>query len=147
MPFALEQLSQALSIAATPVHPQSINNSNQSTGWVDMQKFQRVMFVADLGAINNGGSITVKMQTSPDQLTPSDVTSGSITALTTSSRVVTLEMRADQVPAASRYVRCNIAETAGQAALVCVIPLAGEGDWKPASKQDVIAVVQQRLVL
>jgi hypothetical protein len=141
-----EQLSQALSIAAAPVHPQTLNNSNQSTGGVDMSKLRRCLFVIDIGAIANGGSVTAKLQESADNTNWSDVAGGSATAVTSSSKVITLEERADQLSAGKRYLRCNVAETAGQNAVCCVLPLGGKAVNKPASANDHTSVTQ-RLVL
>jgi hypothetical protein len=141
-----EQLSQGLSIGAAPVHPQTLNNSNQSSGGLDMSKFRRVLFIVNIGAVTNGGSVTAKLQESSDNSSFSDVSSGSATAVTSSSKVITLEMRSDQLSSGKRYVRVNVAETAGQNAVCACIPLGADAVQKPASAND-HAVVTQRLVL
>src|SRR5436305_799366 len=145
-----EQMSQALSIAAAPVHPQTINNATQTTGAVDLSKFHRALFVVDIGAVVNGGSVTAKLQESPDNVSWFDLAGGAASANTASSKVITLECRADQLTATTspprRYVRCSVAETGGQNVVVCAIPLGGEAVQKPASAQDVAAVAQ-RVVL
>jgi hypothetical protein len=141
-----EQLSQALSVGAAPVHPQTLNNSNASTGGLDMTRFHRAMFIVDIGSITNGGSVTAKLQESADNTSFTDVASGSATAVTSSSKVITLEIRNDQLSSGKRYCRVNVAETAGQAAVCTCIPLGGEAVQKPASNNDHTSVTQ-RLVL
>src|SRR5437879_2592230 len=59
-----EQLSQGLSISGAPIHPQTLNNGNLTTGGVDMSKFRRLMAVVDIGAVTNGGSITATLEES-----------------------------------------------------------------------------------
>jgi hypothetical protein len=143
-----EQLSQALSIAGTPVHPQTLNNSTQKTGAVDMQKFERVMFVVDIGAVTGGGSLSMKIQESVDTTDGnfSDLSGGGATAVTASSKVVTLECRARQLSSGKRYVRCVLTETGSQNVVCGCLPLGGEAHQKPGSAQD-DASVSQRLVV
>ena len=38
-----EQLTQALSIAGSPVNPQSVSPGTADTGGIDMQKFRRAL--------------------------------------------------------------------------------------------------------
>ena len=63
-----EQLTQELSIAATPIQPQTLNNSSASTGnsGIDMQKFRRALFVILTGTVTAGGSLSAKLQESAD---------------------------------------------------------------------------------
>ena len=141
-----EPMSLGLSIAAAPTHPQTLNNASAPTGGVDMQKFERAMFLVDIGAVSASGSITAKLQQSVDNVTFTDLANGAATAVTTSSRILTLEARAGQLSTGNRYLRCQISETAGQNVVVCGVPLGGEARQKPASAQDHSSVTQ-RLVL
>jgi hypothetical protein len=142
-----ERMSQGLSLAATPVQPQTLNNSNTSTGngGVDMQKFRRVLFIVLTGSVTSGGSLSVQLQQSADGATSwTNITGAALTAITASNKVATLEMRADQMT--NRYVRALLTETGSQNVVCACVALGGEAVEKPGSAQDVSAVVQ-RLVL
>ncbi len=142
-----ERMSQGLSLAATPIQPQTLNNTNASTGngGVDMQKFHRVLFIVQIGSVTSTGSVSAKLQESPDGSTSwTDITNAALTAMTTSSKVASLEMRADQMT--KRYVRATLTETGSQNVVCSCVALGGEAVEKPGSAQDVAAVVQ-RLVL
>jgi hypothetical protein len=139
----MEQLSQALSIAAAPIHAQVINNQTVNTGAVDMQKFHRALFVLDVGTTGAGFSLTALLQESPDNVSWFTLAGTTINAITGTSKVATLECRADQLTSttspARRYVRCQVTEGNGQNVTVAVIPLGGEAVQKPGSAQDVAA--------
>lgn len=142
-----ERMSQGLSLAATPIAPQTLNNSSANTGngGVDMQKFRRVLFVVLTGTVTGGGSLSAKLQESADGSTSwTDISGAALTALTASSKVASLEMRADQMT--KRYVRATLTETGSQNVICACVPVGGEAVDKPGSAQDVAAVVQ-RLVL
>jgi hypothetical protein len=141
-----EQLSQGLSIAAAN-HPQTLNNSAATSGAVDMSKFRRILAVVDIGAVTGGGSLTAKLQ----QATTSggaysDIPGATATAVTASSKVVTIELRADELTGANQFVKLVMTETGSQNVVCQGIILGGEAVEKPASAQD-IAAVTQRLVV
>src|SRR5712671_4172033 len=104
MPFALEQLTQGLSIAAK-IDPQTLNNSSANSGaGVDMKLFQRLMAIVNIGA--NAGALVAKWQgASASGGSFSDITGGAATAITAASKVATLELRAEQVGDAQRFVK------------------------------------------
>lgn len=141
-----EQMSQGLSVPATPIHPQTLNNASANTGGVDMSKFRRALFVVDVGAVTGGGSLVAKLQESADDSSYADVTSGAAAAVTASSKVVTLEIRAGQLSSGKRYVRCRLTEGGSQNVVCGCVPLGGEAIARPASAND-NAVVTQRLVI
>jgi hypothetical protein len=147
MPFALEQLSQGLSIAAT-INPQqlAINTSVNSGNGIDASKFRRIMAVILVGA--GAGNITAKLRaatTSGGAMT--DVAGSTITAITTTNKQATIEIRDDElqqlVGAGYQWVRLDIIENNVAATFVAGVLLGGEGDWKPAAKQDPATVVQR----
>ena len=143
-----EQLSQALSIAATPIVPQTLNNSTASTGnsGVDMSRFRRALFLISVGNVTGGGSLSAKLQESLDGSTNwTDISGSSITAITASNKVATIEVRADEMT--KRYVRCTLTETGSQNVVCSCVALGGEAVLKPASNQDVSASVAQCLVV
>jgi hypothetical protein len=139
-----EQLTQGLSIAATPIQPQTLNNSSASTGngGVDMQKFRRALFVVLTGAVTGGGSLSAKLQESTDGSSGwTDIAGAALTAITASNKAATLEVRADQMT--KRYVRATLTETGVQNVVCSCVPLGGSAVEKPGSAQDVAAVTQR----
>jgi hypothetical protein len=152
MPFALEQLTQGLSIAAK-IDPQTLaqNTALTSGSGVDMSKFRRAMAVVQIGA-SNAGSVTCKFQAataSGGTFTP--VAGSTTTAVTTSSKVVTLEIRDDElqslVGAGYQWLRLDVIEgNVGSAGPISAVVLGGEAEYKPAKSND-IAAVTQRLVV
>jgi hypothetical protein len=141
-----EQLTQALSVAAAPVHAQTLNNATLQTGGIDMSKFKRALFVVDVGATGAGFSVTALLQESPDLSSWFTLAGTTINAITAQSKVATLECRSDQLTSTRRYLRCAVTEGNGQNVSVAVIPLGGEAVQKPGSAQDHTSVAQ-RLVL
>ena len=139
-----ERMSQGLSLAATSVAPQSLNNSSATTGGVDMQKFRRVLFIVQTGTVTGGGSLSVQLQQSADGSSSwTNITGTALTALTASSKIASVEMRADQMT--NRYVRASLTETGSQNVL-CSCSRWAARQWTSPAAQDVSAVVQ-RLVL
>jgi hypothetical protein len=150
MPFALEQLSQGLSIAAV-INPQNLtqNTTVNSGNGIDASKFRRMMAIILVGA--GGGNITAKLRAATSSGgTFTDVTGSTITAITTTNKQATIEIRDDElqtiVGAGYQWLRLDITENNVAATQVAGVLLGGEGDWKPASKQDPATVVQRLVV-
>ena len=141
-----EQLSQALSIAGTPVFPQIINNATVSSGSVNMAKFERVLFILSVGSVTSGGSVTMQLQYSPDNSTWTNLGGAVTTAITASSKVATAEVRAGQLGSGNTYVRANVIEGGSQNCYCSCVPLGGDAHQEPAAAQDV-SNVAQRLVM
>ncbi len=143
-----EQLSQALSIAAAPVHPQSVAVGTASTAGIDMSRFRLAVFVLDVGAFGASATVDMKLQQSADNLTFADIAGSAITQLAAAggnNRLATIEIRDGELSAGSRYVRALI--TVGTAATILqCLALGGEAVDKPGSAND-IAAVAQRLVV
>src|SRR3954454_6551575 len=94
-----EQLSQALSIAAAELDPVSQAAATVTSGGVDMSKFERVMFVVMVGAVTTG-TVDAKLQESATSGgTYTDISGASITQITTSNKIATLEIKATQLSA------------------------------------------------
>jgi hypothetical protein len=148
MPFVLESLSQALSLASAELDPQQLSVGTAYTGGVDMQKFQRVLFLLLVGNVGAAGTVTAQLQSSASPSFPGTPTSypgSGLTPITSSNKVATLEIRADQLAAGDRYVRLAVT-VSGNPVYVAAIALGGEAGYKPASRQDA-ANLSQRLVL
>ena len=141
-----EQLSQALSVAGTELDPVSQGAGTVQTGGVDLSKFHRSLFVLMVGSVGGGGTVDAKLQQSATGAGGwTDVANSNITQVTVGNKIVTLEIRPDQLTAGQRYVRLSV--TVGvNAVLIAALALGGEAAQKPASANDVAAVTQ-RLVM
>lgn len=140
-----ETLTQQLAIPVTPVHAQTINNTTLDTVGVNMSKFERVMFLCDVGTNAASASVIFKLQDSPTVGgTYTDITGGATTAITTASKIKTLEIRADQLNASAEFVRCRATESAAQVATITIIPLAGFVRHRPETDS---TQVTERLVV
>lgn len=143
-----EQLTQALSIAAAPIHPQSVAVGTAQTGGVDMSRFRRAIFILDVGAFGASATVDMKLQQSPDNSTFTDIAGAAITELAAAggnNRLVSIEIRDDELAAGDRYVRALV--TVGTAATILqCLALGGEAVDKPGSANDIGAVAQRLVV-
>src|SRR5262249_8976932 len=143
-----EQLSQALSIAGTEIDPVAQAAGTVTTGGVDMSKFHRAIFVVMVGSVGAAGTVDAKLQTSPVSNFASgvaDVAGSNITQVTAGNKVVTLEVRADPVPARARYARPS-APVGVNAFFLAALAIGGEAAMKPGNANDVTAVAQRVVV-
>lgn len=120
-----EQLSQGLGIMCAPLAPanRAGNTATNITGWVagplDMGIFRRAWGVVNVGAIlGAGASNTVNAQflagslTNTSQVTNvlaagwtwNTITNGANVSISTNNNFATIEIRADQLPAGTRYL-------------------------------------------
>ncbi len=147
MPFAMEQLTQGLSIAAA-VSPQTLNNASANSGnGIDMSKFRRAIAVVLVGSVTGGGSLTAKLQaaaTSGGSF--SDIAGSTITAITASTKQASIEIRDDEMPAGTQFLRVVLTEGGAQNVVCAAVLLGGEGDWRPVNKQDPASVAQRLVV-
>jgi hypothetical protein len=141
----MEQLSQARAIR-NGIAPVSLNSSRTQTSSVDMSRFERAIFTLYVGAVTSG-SISAWLQESADDsswtandtagaFSGSGGTDVSVTGVTTSSAVVTFEIKAKDMTAGKRYARLQVKETAGSATIVAAIAEGGEAHAEPASSQN-----------
>lgn len=143
-----EQLTQALSIAAAPIHPQSVAVGTANTGGIDMQLFRRATFILDVGAFGASATVDMKLQESTDNVTFTDLagTGVAITQLTAAggnNRLATLEARAGQLT--KRYLRAQVTVGAAATTLQC-LALGGEAVHNPGNASDIAAVAQRSVV-
>lgn len=145
-----EQLTQALSIAAAPIHPQSVAVGTANTGGIDMQLFRRAIFVLDVGAFGASATVDMKLQESADNSSFSDLAGSgvSITQLAPAggnNRLASIEVRAGQLSTGKRYVRALVTVGTAATTLSCVA-LGSAAPHKPGNSADVAAVAQRAVV-
>lgn len=129
--------------AGTPIHPTSAT-STQTTGCVDMSKYNRVIFIISVGTLGSSGTVNAKLQTgnASDGSDAADFTGGAITQIDTAgSKIATIEISAAEM-GTKRYARVSMT-TAVASSIVGVYPIATEGRFPPITSGSVAAVVQQ----
>jgi hypothetical protein len=136
MPFALEQLTQGLSVADF-VPPQTVNNANLNSLGIDMSKFQRAIFYVIGGSLGSAGTLDGRLQSAAASnfATPHNIASSNLTQITANNVAATLEIRADQLQSGDRYVRLQLTG-GGNALTVGILGLGAEAEYKPASNNN-----------
>jgi hypothetical protein len=158
MPFALEQLTQGLSVIDV-LNSQTITNASASSQvGVDMQKFRRVLFIIQAGALGAAGTLDGRLQSSASStfasgvhnVTNSNLTQINVNTTPYNNAIATIEVSADLVNfynQGDRYVRLNLTG-GGNAITVAALALGGEAVEKPAKNNDLnTTYLSQRVVV
>jgi len=144
-----EQLTQEIGIAA-PVNPQTINNTNKTTGSVDLSLFKRAFFIVEFGAMTAGCTIGLQLleDTAANLGTATNLagTNTSQTGLTNAkaNKQITFEVRADQIT--KRYVGLKVTESGSQNVTVSVSAFGMDAIHKPGNSQNDASVDTQNVV-
>ena len=138
-----EQLQERDSIALS-IFPQSAVAGTYTTGGVDASKFHRTGFILKVGSVGAAGTVSAKLQESTDDVTYTDIASSSITTITASNKVATLELAAGSPQMTKRYIRLSVT-VAVNAVLIDATPIGTEARYKKQTSDD--ASVTQRLVV
>jgi hypothetical protein len=144
-----ETLTQRLGIAAA-INPQTLNNTNRTTGAVDLSKFHRAISLFEIGAVTGGGAITAQLieSASSNLSSPQNLggSAGTLAGLNTANQQYSIEVRADQLDAGYRYVGLKLTETGSQNVVVCAIALGDEAAHKPGNAANDASVAQQNVI-
>jgi hypothetical protein len=142
-----EQLTQALGFGAE-IDAQIINNTNKTTGSIDMSRFKRALFIVSVGAVAGGGGLTLQLiedvQSSLATATNLAGNNTSMVGFATANKLVTFEVRSDQTT--KRYLGLKVTETGAQNVNICVISFGGEAVLKPGNSQNAASVNTQNVV-
>jgi hypothetical protein len=153
MPFALEQLTQGLSVADV-LNQQSANNASVNSAGIDMSKFHRAMYLIQAGSLGAAGTLDGRLQSCVQANFASgvhNIANSNLTQITTATTpgnnaVATVEVRDDQLTAGDRYLRLQLTG-GGNAITVGAVGLGGEAEAKPAKANDVTnTYLSQRVV-
>ena len=148
MPFALEQLTQGLSLADA-INTQSVTNTSVTSAGIDMTKFRRAMYEIQCGSLGVAGNVNGNLQSSAQANfnVAHNIASSNITQITQNNARVTIEIRDDQIQAGDRYLRLRLVG-GGNAVTVGATGWGSEAEQKPAKANDLGSnYVVQRLVL
>jgi len=141
-----EQMTQANAIVA------KLDPVSQGTGTttpmtdIDGSKYRRLLFILQIGSVGAAGTVDAKLRESKTAGGAyQDASGAAITQVTASNKIVTIEIRPEQLDAGYQFVQLSLTIGAN-AVLVGGVCLGGEAVEKPAKAND-IASVTQRLVV
>jgi hypothetical protein len=142
-----EQLTQALAVLGWKAPASLSGATDTSITDVDIAKYKRLLFVIQIGT--NATSVDAKLRESKTSGgTYQDFTTAiAITQVTVANKIVTIEVRADQLDAGYEFVQLSV--TTVGASICGFLCLGGEGVHKPvggSGPANDIAAVTQRLV-
>lgn len=140
-----EQLSESLSIQGAISPSNHTNNTDATLPGVDMSLFKRLMAIINIGVLGGTNVQAYWRASANSNMNVTTNVAASIPLVaSTANKVETMEVRADQLPAGTRYCQLVvITNTAGT--FVDVVVLGGESAYKPAKNYD-LAQVDQRIV-
>jgi hypothetical protein len=149
MPFALEQLTQGLSVADV-LNQQSVNNAAVASIGIDMSKFRRAMFVVQAASLGAAGTLDGRLQSCAQANFASavhNIANSNFTQINANNALATVEVRDDQLTAGDRYLRLQLTG-GGNAITVGAVGLGGEAEEKPAKANDLNSTyLSQRVVV
>jgi hypothetical protein len=149
MPFALEQMSQGLSVADV-INQQSVNNASVASIGIDMTKFRRVLFVVQAGSLGAAGTLDGRLQSCAASNFGSgvhNIANSNFTQITQNLALATVECRDIDLTAGDRYLRLQLTG-GGNAITVGAVGLGGEAEEKPAKANDLnTTYLTQRVIV
>lgn len=135
-----EQMKEGLGLAGTPIHPRSANGA-VSTGVVDMSKFNRVMFLGEIGTLGTDAVLQGYVQGTNESGGGNSVNiSGlAITNINTANQAFTVECRSDQLT--YRYIKMVL--NVNVASVVSCFPIVSHPRYHPSTGSDDASIAQR----
>lgn len=139
-------LSQELAVVATVDPGALLDNTTATSDWVDISKFNKVMFVVAVGATDTTVDAIIQEADDSSGTNPATVSGKSITQLTGANgdnKQVILEANASEISSGKTHIACKVTVGDGTSgAYVTVIGLGGCARYNPASNNDLASVVE-----
>lgn len=115
------------------------STASVSTPALNMAYFRRVRAFLVLGTLTSTASVNISLQASASSGSGFSnitvlTTNPTVTAITTDDSLNCLEIRADQLPAGTQYIRATATETASQNAVVTIVMVGDESAYKPGNQ-------------
>lgn len=139
-----KKLSEAVAVVAC-IDPDAYATGEQTSDWVDMADFERVLFIVQVGTMASSSTVDFKVQQSTVSAgsNPIDITGKLITQLTEagtdSDKQVLVEVRQDELTAGYRYI-AGILTVGAAASDSGVIAIGGNPTFGPAAGYDLASV-------
>ncbi len=149
MPFALEQLTQGLSVANV-INQQAVNNASVASIGIDMAKFRRALFLVQAASLGAAGTLDGRLQSCFESNFASgvhNIANSNFTQITANNALATVEVRDDQLQAGDRYLRLQLTG-GGNSITIGAVGLAAEAEEKPVKASDLNnTYLSQRVVV
>lgn len=140
----LEQLTQLLAVVGQIPASNHTNNTDNSVAGIDMSRFIRLITYLDVGVLGTNANVVLTYYGSANSNMAGAAAVGSTVTGSTSNRVESLEIRADQLAAGTRYIRPSLTVNTASAN-VGLIALA-TGSYHPSNQFNVANVLDQGIV-
>ena len=141
----INYLSDELALCAT-IDPQVLDAAGATSDWVDMGKFDKVMFVVNVIDASADTTVDAKIQSADDSTgtNNTDISGLAITQFTAAAtgKEFVIEVRADQLNTNDTHVALVLTAGNGTVGITCSAIGVGLGNQAPASGED-LATVQQ----
>ncbi len=126
------------------IDPKNGNNTTQNTDYVDMSKFAEVLFIFQLGSVDNTIDCLVRESTNTSDGGGQTLSGKSATQLTGSddNKIVVIQVKAEELSPGYRYLRGRMTVGNGTTNLIACTVLGLMPRYGPASDDDLADVVQ-----
>lgn len=132
-----ETITQATAFAGLGLSPQNAGSNTTpgyTSGVMDMSKLRRALAVAQVGVLTGtANGILVFQACSASDGTFTNVSGGASVTLSSSNTMGTIEIRADQLPANTRYLRSALYVN-NNSAFASMFMIGQESAYKPGSQ-------------
>jgi hypothetical protein len=142
-----EQLVERLAVVGQINSSNHAANTDTSIAGIDMSVIRRLVTILDVGVLGSSANVQVYYRASAqaNMNTTTNVAGSIPLTVNTNARISLLEVRADQLPANTRYCQpVVIVNTA--ASNIGVVVLGDECAYKPGKQFDVANTVDTRAV-
>lgn len=121
------------------INSQLLDDGSATSDWVDMENFDRVVFLVRIGAADT--TLDAKLQSATDSngTSAADITGKAITqfSATDDGQVALIEIKAEEIPAGRQHVACVVTAGNGTTGVqVNVEALGFDPRYMPASNFD-----------
>ena len=135
-----KKLSEAVAVVAC-IDPDAYTTGAQTSDWIDMADFERVMFIVQAGSLGSSATLNFKVQQSAaaNGANPADITGKEITELTEagtdSDKQAIVEVAAAELTDGYRYI-AGVMTVGTATSDAGVIAIAANPNYGPASDYD-----------
>lgn len=145
-PFT-EQLSQGLAVMGYIPPTNHASGADTSIAGIDMSNIRRLLTIIDVGVLGTNANIQCYYNASAysNMASPTNVASSIPLTTNTANRANTLEVRADQLPAGTRYVQPNILVNTA-ASFISAVCLGAAANYEPTNQFQVANTTDQQAV-
>ncbi len=139
-----KKLSEAVAVVAC-IDPDAYTTGAQTSDWIDMADFERVMFIVQAGALGTSATLNFKVQQSAaaNGANPADIPGKEITELTEagtdSDKQAIVEVAAAELTDGYRYI-AGVMTVGTATSDAGVIAIAASPNYGPASDYDLATV-------